>query len=92
MNSDADPGSGHMMRILADPDPKHCFKGLMFYVLVNMNKNNFLIGSIEKRKAFRSERQCKPFSWYLANIYPEKFILNGPDQVFAYGRLRFVID
>jgi len=46
------------------------------------------IGSLDNRRQFRSEKQCKPFSWFLENIYPEKFILNGPDQVYAYGRLR----
>ena len=37
---------------------------------------------------FKEEQQCKPFSWFLENIYPEKFILDDPDHVFAYGRLR----
>ena len=32
--------------------------------------------------------QCKPFSWFLMNIYPEKFILDDPKHVFAYGRLK----
>ena len=32
--------------------------------------------------------QCKPFSWFLKNVYPEKFILDDPKHVFAYGRLK----
>merc|ERR1719232_156059 len=46
------------------------------------------IGSVENRMLFKEEQQCKPFSWFLENIYPEKFILDDPDHVFAYGRLR----
>jgi len=46
------------------------------------------LGSLENRLKFRSDMQCKPFKWFLDTIYPEKFILDSPDQVFAYGRLR----
>ena len=45
-------------------------------------------GSLERRFQFKEELQCKPFSWFLENIYPEKFILDDPKHVFAYGRLR----
>ena len=43
---------------------------------------------MEKRFQFKEELQCKPFSWFLEHIYPEKFILDDPKHVFAYGRLR----
>ena len=43
---------------------------------------------MENRLAFKKDLQCKSFSWFLENIYPEKFILDDPTQVFAYGRLR----
>jgi len=46
------------------------------------------IGSVENRMLFKDQLQCKPFSWFLENIYPEKFILDDPQHVFAYGRLR----
>ena len=46
------------------------------------------VGSVENRMQFKEEHQCKPFSWFLENIYPEKFILDDPQHVFAYGRLR----
>lgn len=46
------------------------------------------IGSVENRLKFKEEKQCKPFSWFLQHIYPEKFILDDPKQVFAYGRLK----
>ena len=43
---------------------------------------------MEDRLQFKEDHQCKPFSWFLENIYPEKFILDDPEQVFAYGRLK----
>lgn len=46
------------------------------------------IGSVDNRLQFKAEKQCKPFSWFLEHIYPEKFILDEPSHVFAYGRLR----
>jgi len=46
------------------------------------------IGSVENRLNFRKEMHCKPFSWFLQHVYPEKFILDDPKHVFAYGRLK----
>jgi polypeptide N-acetylgalactosaminyltransferase len=46
------------------------------------------IGSVTNRLKFKQDLQCKPFSWFLKNIYPEKFILDDPKHVFAYGRLK----
>ena len=37
---------------------------------------------------YLKDLQCKPFSWFLKNVYPEKFILDDPKHVFAYGRLK----
>ena len=48
----------------------------------------FTAGSLERRFEFKEEHSCKPFSWFLENIYPEKFILDDPEHVFAYGRLK----
>ena len=48
----------------------------------------FVTGSMEDRFQFKEDHQCKPFSWFLENIYPEKFVLDDPEQVFAYGRLK----
>ena len=38
--------------------------------------------------SYSQDLQCKPFSWFLKNVYPEKFILDDPKHVFAYGRLK----
>lgn len=46
------------------------------------------IGSLEARNRFKEEKQCKPFSWFLEHIYPEKFVLDDPEHVYAFGRLR----
>ncbi|CAF95206.1 unnamed protein product, partial [Tetraodon nigroviridis] len=43
------------------------------------------IGDISERKALRSRLQCRPFSWFLSNIYPELRSYNG---IVAYGVLK----
>jgi polypeptide N-acetylgalactosaminyltransferase len=49
---------------------------------------NIDIGNLTNRLAFRSDLQCQPFDWYLDNVYPQKFIIDSPKHVFAYGRVR----
>lgn len=59
--------------------------------LFYMNRPDLLkadIGNTDARLEFKKEHQCKPFKWFLDNIYPDKFILDDPAHVFAYGRLR----
>ena len=46
------------------------------------------VGDMTARMKFKENKQCKPFKWYLDNIYPQKFILDSTEHVFAYGRLR----
>ncbi|XP_061783581.1 polypeptide N-acetylgalactosaminyltransferase 18-like isoform X1 [Nerophis lumbriciformis] len=43
------------------------------------------IGDILERKALRSRLKCHPFSWFLANIYPE---LRTYSDIVAYGVLK----
>lgn len=40
------------------------------------------IGDISERKALRSRLRCRPFSWFLSNIYPE---LRSYSDTVAYG-------
>merc|ERR1719266_1331584 len=46
------------------------------------------VGDMSARMQFKENKQCKPFKRYLDNIYPQKFILDSTEHVFAYGRLR----
>lgn len=42
-------------------------------------------GDVSGRKALREQLQCKPFSYFVHEIYPELFI---PGEAIAYGEVR----
>ncbi|XP_061140313.1 polypeptide N-acetylgalactosaminyltransferase 18a isoform X2 [Syngnathus typhle] len=54
-------------------------------VELGIRNSGINIGDISERQALRSKLKCQPFSWFLANIYPE---LRSYGNIVAYGVLK----
>lgn len=61
----------------------HCIWCVCVFTLQNSGID---IGDISERKALRSRLHCRPFSWFLSNIYPE---LRSYSNTVAYGVVSF---
>ena len=61
------------------------YKRLFYMHRVDL-QNQFPVGDVSERKELREKLQCKPFSWYLKNVIPHKFVMD--DDSLMYGRLR----
>eukprot|EP00047_Mylnosiga_fluctuans_P002994 m.226906 g.226906 ORF g.226906 m.226906 type:complete len:588 (+) comp11500_c0_seq1:105-1868(+) len=46
------------------------------------------LGPLDHMQGIREKFQCKPFKWYLQNVYPEMFIPNDKDFVRFEGEIR----
>lgn len=65
-----------------------------WYLLADIEYNFFFFsgvtkvdyGDISSRLGLRRKLQCKPFSWYLENVYPDSQI---PRHYFSLGEVRF---
>ncbi|XP_041118008.1 polypeptide N-acetylgalactosaminyltransferase 13-like isoform X2 [Polyodon spathula] len=61
------------------------FKDFFYIISPGVVKVDY--GDVSQRKALRERLQCKPFSWYLENIYPDSQI---PRRYFSLGEIRNV--
>jgi len=63
-----------------------------YYAAVPLAKN-VPFGNIDSRMALKSELQCKPFQWYLDNVYPDLKIPDSQDATYgSIGQGSFCLD
>ncbi|KAL4636234.1 polypeptide N-acetylgalactosaminyltransferase 13 isoform X1 [Arapaima gigas] len=58
-----------------------------FFYIISPGVVKVEYGDVSSRKALREALQCKPFSWFLENIYPDSQI---PRRYFSLGEIRNV--
>uniref|UniRef100_A0A8C7HRI2 Polypeptide N-acetylgalactosaminyltransferase n=1 Tax=Oncorhynchus kisutch TaxID=8019 RepID=A0A8C7HRI2_ONCKI len=58
-----------------------------FFYIISPGVARVDYGDVSSRKALREALQCKPFSWYLENIYPDSQI---PRRYYSLGEIRNV--
>ncbi|KAJ7414635.1 Polypeptide N-acetylgalactosaminyltransferase 1 [Willisornis vidua] len=61
------------------------FKNFFYIISPGVTKVDY--GDISSRLGLRRKLQCKPFSWYLENVYPDSQI---PRHYFSLGEIRNV--
>lgn len=61
------------------------FKNFFYIISPGVTKVDY--GNISSRLGLRHKLQCKPFSWYLENIYPDSQI---PHHYFSLGEIQNV--
>ncbi|XP_052796372.1 polypeptide N-acetylgalactosaminyltransferase 13-like [Mya arenaria] len=59
-------------------------KELIYNTFPHMKKMD--VGDLSERLALKRRLQCRPFSWFMENIWPELFVLNR--NVTAWGSAR----
>lgn len=61
------------------------FKDFFYIISPGVVKVDY--GDVSARRALREALKCKPFSWYLENIYPDSQI---PRRYYSLGEIRNV--
>lgn len=57
-----------------------------YYYAFHPNAHNLDLGDLTDRHALRKRLQCKPFQWYIDNVFPEIPLLG--ENMHEYGRVK----